>query len=95
MIDYRRALAERGIVPNSTWLRADAAEMIVVMPDDETVMRETLKEFVSGSSGDPNDPGWIRVARLPVEGKTHARVDVLFVPFLCGQVDTGILTRIG
>jgi hypothetical protein len=94
-IDFREVLRVRNVEPNSTWIRADGKEMFIVMPDDETVMHEALKDFVSGSTGDLYNPGWIRVIRLPVEGKTFARTDIMFVPYLCGQIDKGILTRIG
>lgn len=97
MIDFRRALLDRNVVPNSTWLRSDNSEMLVILPDDETAVRTLMEGFESTFDNVPNpdEPGWIRVARLPVEGRTHTRVDIMFVPYLCGQIDKGILARIG
>jgi len=96
MIDFTRALQDRGALPNSTWLRADNTEMLVVLPDDETAVRNLCQEFeCEFDSASPLEVNWIRVIRMPVEGKSHSRVDMLFVPYLCGQIDKGILTRIG
>jgi len=97
MIDFARALRDRDAVPNSTWLRSDNSEMLVILPDDETAMRKFLGTFDSAFDNVPaaDEPGWIRVVRLPVEGKTFTRVDIMFVPYLCGQIDKGIIKRIG
>ncbi len=97
MIDFARALRDRAVLPNSTWLRSDNTEMLVVLPDDETAIRECLGTFECTYENVPktDEPGWIRIARLPVEGRTHARMDMIFVPYLCGQIDKGIIKRIG
>lgn len=97
MIDFAGALRDRNVVPNSTWLKSDNTEMFVVLPDDDTAIRKLLDSFDNSFDNVPNadEPGWIRVARLPVEGRTFARVDIMFVPYLCGQIDKGIIKRIG
>jgi hypothetical protein len=97
-MNIQRALRERGVVPNSTWIRSDGAEMLVVMPNDEEAIRDACDEFVCmytypGSIDEA--PQWIRVVRMGVGQRSHACVDIVYVPFMCGQIDAGVITRVG
>lgn len=97
-VDFREALRLRGVEPNSTWMREDGHEMLVVMPDDEAAVAELCERFVCEYKKDPTakpeDSQWIRVLRIHFAKRTGGSVDVYFVPFMCGQIDKGILTRI-
>ena len=97
MIDFARVLQDRDVTPGSTWLRSDNTEMLVILPGEDTVIRKLLEKFESVHDNVPSadEPGWVRVARLPVNGKAFTRIDVVFVPYLCGQIDKGLLARIG
>lgn len=98
-VDFREALRLRGVEPNTTWMRADGQEMLVVMPDDESAVRDMCAQFACDYKQDrqakPDDPQWIRVLRLYLSNRSGGTVDVYFVPFLCGQIDQGIIKRIG
>lgn len=97
-IDIPQALASRGVTPNSTWLRSDNAEMYVVLPQDEDVIRELCAQYAcSYTDVDATDdtPQWIRVIRLAVEGRGAPSLDVMFVPWLCGKIDHGTIKKIG
>lgn len=94
-MDFKRALSDRGVTPNSTWIREDNREMLIVAPDEDSATRELLTEFENVLGSDPSQVAWIRVVRVPVEGKIYACSDVMFVPLLIGQIDRGILKRIG
>ncbi len=98
--DYREALKMRDVVPNSTWMREGGAEMYVVLPEDDESVQELIESL--GCTGQfeqtgesQTGVGWIRVARIRLNGKEFAGVDTVFVPLFLGQIDKGIFTRIG
>jgi hypothetical protein len=97
-VDFREALRLRGVEPNSTWMRDDGQEMLVVLPQDEEAVAEMCARFACEYKKDPDakpeDPQWIRVLRLHLTRRTGGNMDVYFVPFICGQIDRGILKRI-
>ncbi len=102
MIDYREALRARDVVPNSTWMKKDNTEMYIVLPDDDDAVRLLMKDYAVESvfSNDPDckpadGPGWIRIARIRLDNKQGANVDVVFIPAFLGHIDKGTYTRIG
>ncbi len=101
MTNFREALKARGVVPNSTWIREGGSELYVVLPEDDESVKELIAslgctgQFENGEVGIGVGLGWIRVARMRIEGKTFAGVDVVFVPLFLGQIDHGTFTRIG
>lgn len=95
MIDFAQVLRVRGATANSTWLRSDNSELLIVLPDDETAIKALCDEFEYDYSPIGGDqPNWIRVARLSVNGKSITRIDAMFVPYFCGLIDQGRLTKI-
>lgn len=96
-VDFKEALRLRNVEPNSTWMRSDGYEMIVVMPDDDTAIQALCAQFACSydQKSSADDPQWIKVIRLGLAKSSQACIDIYFVPFMCGQIDKGILTRIG
>lgn len=93
---YKQALDARGVEANSTWLKVDNSEMYVVLPDDEEQTRALCEEFACVYTGRDVEPQYLRVVRIAVDSKkAGANVDVMFVPYFCGQIDQGRITRIG
>jgi accessory colonization factor AcfC len=94
---YKQALEQRGVEPNTTWMKSDGSEMYVVMPDDEEEMHSLCeKHDLVYSFNERVEPMYVRVLRIAVGSKHEgANVDVMFAPYLCGQIDQGRLTRIG
>jgi len=102
MIDYREALKARDVVPHSTWIRDGGSEMYVILSENDDGVQELIASL--GCAGmftnvvnevEYATTHWIRVARIRIEGKTFAGVDLVYVPLFLGQIDKGIFKRIG
>ena len=73
--------------------------MYVILSEDDSSTQEMISSL--GCAGQFDDDlskeantGWIRVARLRLDGKSFAGVDIVFVPLLLGQIDHGTFVRI-
>ncbi len=101
MTDFREALKARDVVPNSTWLREGGTEIYVVLPEDDDSVKELIVslgcsgQFEHGDVGVGVGLGWIRVARMRLDSRAFAGVDIVFVPLFLGQIDHGLFKRIG
>ncbi len=78
-MNYLEGMKLRDIVENSTWLRDDNNEMLIILSLESDIISQIE---------------WLRIVRISVNGRLHAGIDNVFVPLLFGQIDRGILKKI-